>query len=129
MAGGYWDDGERPHDKVTLQEIRLAIASLAGPLRANVAGRTRTFELTDQEPKRISVNRQTPVLFVQVRQHPDHPAPIVLVGGEQRVTSDNHETIDLQIGPLQQVLLAGEELYLRATTAGTFFVQVTEVTP
>jgi len=124
-----WDDGERPHEKLTLQEIRLAIASLAGPLRANVAGRTRTVRLGGGAPIRVAQNRLAPVLFVQVRQHPAHAAPVVMVGGQQQVSEDNHETIDLQIGPLQQVLLSAEELYIRATTNGTFFVQVTEVTP
>lgn len=117
--------GDRPLDKITVEELRIEIASVAGPFRTCIAGAHRRVDLTAGIVALICANKSAPCLFVDVRMIDGVAIDILLFSPHASADRDSNVGIDMAAETFQQVLLQSESLF--AVSAITTSVMVTEV--
>lgn len=122
--GGKFRFGDRPEGELTIEEIRLAIAAMAGPLRTTM-GRHQSVVLTANVIERIALNRSAQSLFVDVRGIQGVAIATVLFSPQSSADTGSSIGVDLSSGTFQQVLLMGEELWALSVAPTT--IMVTEV--
>ena len=121
--------GSRPEDKITTEEIRLLIASVAGPMRL-AYGSHREILLPTGQPIEVAKNSSAPALFVDVRAVPDVAVGTVIFNKSESGDARTAITHDISVAPFQQVLLPTERLFAFALIpANGQRVIVTDIQP
>lgn len=116
--------GDRPEDKITIEEWRLMIAAMAGPRRL-MYGRHNAIVLTANVPARLALNRSAVSLFVDVRAVPAVAIGATLFSPQSSADTSSSISVDLSATNFDQVLLMTEELWALVTVSTV--VMVTEV--
>jgi len=115
------DPYARPATEVTVEEWRVLISSVAGPLRVS-QGFPRNIPIPAGEVKLVAQNDKSYALFI-FAQARVQPAVLVIAGDPRACNPDNGIRV---LSFFEQVLLPKEKLY--AFSAAGVTLVVTEVT-
>lgn len=117
------DPFARPASDVTIEEWRILISSIAGPLRLSQGASRNVVVPAGGAPILVASNDKSYALFVSIRQ----AAGFVLALGSDPRSANANVGIAVGAGAIvNQVLLPKERIYATSTAGGTLVV--TEVT-
>lgn len=116
------DPFARPASDVTVEEWRILISSIAGPLRLSQGASRNVVVPAGGAPILVASNDKSYALFVSIRQ----AAGFVLALGSDPRSANANVGIAVAGAIVNQVLLPKERIYATSTAGGTLVV--TEVT-